>query len=341
MTQESVSMLEIELDKERCTGCGLCVDFCPVEVFEMVSENGRKYPSPVHLEECWACDTCVGQCPTGALRVIEPQVSPGRQRVLALEGKGDDRLQVEERLPREEAQTYKEWADILMNILGLRWNPVAITLVPAGTPMPLAPKPRVKLRYCQSLMAARRGKTLLMPVECHACPDSTHILGMTEIPPKLASGELYIKFGKLDSMEAARQMIAERPRLKPRSVQATLVSPLKRAVMSVDVVAVIAQPEQMMWLCMAASFYSGRRFEFKVSGYNAQCVETTLFPYTTKKINISLGCYGCRASSDIGDDLMFMGIPAAEMSELVRGLQALGKKAIPDSRAKIYLPPLT
>jgi NAD-dependent dihydropyrimidine dehydrogenase PreA subunit len=94
-------MLEIELDKERCTGCGLCVDFCPVEVFEMVSENGRKYPSPVHLEECWACDTCVGQCPTGALRVIEPQVSPGRQRVLALEGKGDGRLQVEERLPRE------------------------------------------------------------------------------------------------------------------------------------------------------------------------------------------------------------------------------------------------
>jgi len=92
---------------------------------------------------------------------------------------------------------------------------------------------------------------------------------------------------------------------------------------------------------MAASFYTGRRFDFKVSGYNAQCVETTLIPLTSGKINISLGCYGCRASSDIGDDLMFMGIPVAEMPGLIDGLTALGKKAIPDSRAKIYLPPLT
>jgi uncharacterized protein (DUF169 family) len=136
-------------------------------------------------------------------------------------------------------------------------------------------------------------------------------------------------------------MITERPRLAPRSIQATLATPLAQAVLPPDVVAVIAQPEQMMWLCMAASFYTGRRFEFKVSGYNAQCVETTLYPYTSGKINISLGCYGCRASSDIGDDLMFMGIPRGEMPGLIEGLEALGKKAIPDARAKIYLPPLT
>jgi uncharacterized protein (DUF169 family) len=92
---------------------------------------------------------------------------------------------------------------------------------------------------------------------------------------------------------------------------------------------------------MAASYYTGRRFNFKVSGYNAQCVETTLIPYTTQEINISLGCYGCRASSDISDDLMFMGIPLNQMPGLVKGLEQLGKKAIPNSRDKIYLPPLT
>jgi uncharacterized protein (DUF169 family) len=80
---------------------------------------------------------------------------------------------------------------------------------------------------------------------------------------------------------------------------------------------------------------------FQSSGYNAQCVETTLIPFTTHGMNISLGCYGCRASSDVGDDLMFMGIHCDRMRELMRGLEALGKKAIPDSRNKIYLPPLT
>lgn len=331
-------MPEIELAEERCTGCGLCEDFCPVNVFEMVETNGRLLPRAVRQDECWGCDTCVGQCPTGALRVVEsaePALVPASRRNGGSGGVPALALTVEQQA------LYRTWSDTLMQVLRLRWSPVAINLIPAGAPLPDAPQPREKLRYCQSLMAARRGKTLLMPARCHACPDGTTILGLTEIPPKLASGELYIHFGKLATIEAARQMVAERPRLEPRSIQATMVAPLAQALLPPDVVAVIAQPEQMMWLCMAASFYTGRRFDFKVSGYNAQCVETTLFPYTSGKINISLGCYGCRASSDIGDDLMFMGIPAGEMTGLVSGLKALGKKAIPDSRAKIYLPPLT
>jgi uncharacterized protein (DUF169 family)/NAD-dependent dihydropyrimidine dehydrogenase PreA subunit len=331
-------MPEIELDVQRCNGCGLCEDFCPVNVFEMVEAGGRLLPSPVRAEDCWACDTCVGQCPSGALRVVEAYVPEPEP---ALEGKRNGHRRLAPRLTDDQQRQYISWSEKLMRILRLRWSPVAISLIPTGAPLPDVPMPREKLRYCQSLMAARRGKSLLMPAKCHACPDGTTILGLTEIPAKLASGELYLRFGKLASIEAAQQMITERPRLAPRSIQATLATPLAQAVLPPDVVAVIAQPEQMMWLCMAASFYTGRRFEFKVSGYNAQCVETTLYPYTSGKINISLGCYGCRASSDIGDDLMFMGIPRGEMPGLIEGLEALGKKAIPDARAKIYLPPLT
>jgi uncharacterized protein (DUF169 family)/NAD-dependent dihydropyrimidine dehydrogenase PreA subunit len=332
-------MPEIQLAEERCNGCGLCEAFCPVSVFDMQEIRGHLFPVAVRVEDCWACDTCVGQCPTGALRVVE---SSEPAAVPTAKHNGHHGYEPEAAgLTAEQQAIYVSWSDTLMRVLRLRWNPVAINLIPMGAPLPPAPMPREKLRYCQSLMAARRGKTLLMPAHCHACPDGTTILGLTEMPAKLASGELYIRFGKLATIEAARQMVAERPRLEPRSIQATMVAPLAQSILVPDVIAVIAQPEQMMWLCMAASFYTGRRFEFKVSGYNAQCVETTLFPYSTGNINISLGCYGCRASSDIGDDLMFMGIPAGEMPGLVRGLEALGKKAIPDSRAKIYLPPLT
>lgn len=324
-------MPEIELLVERCMGCGLCEAFCPVSVFEMVELDGRRLPDPVRAEDCWACDTCVGQCPTGALRVVE---------VIDNQGKPSYPESLHETpnymTPMGSSQVVS-WSEILMRVLRLRWSPVAISLIPSNIELPNLPQPHEKLRYCQSLMAARRGKTLLMPARCHACPDGTTILGLSEIPPKLASGELYIRFGKLATIEAARQMVVERPRLEPRSIQATLVAPLAKATYPPDVVAVIAQPEQIMWLCMAASYYTGRRFDFKVSGYNAQCVETTLFPYTSGKINISFGCYGCRASSDVSDDLMFMGIPAAEMPGLVDGLEELGKKAIPDSRAKIYL----
>jgi uncharacterized protein (DUF169 family)/NAD-dependent dihydropyrimidine dehydrogenase PreA subunit len=330
-------MPEIQLAVERCNGCGLCEAFCPVSVFEIREEGGARLPIAVHAEACWACDTCVGQCPAGALQVVD------NSEVIHEPGSGvnahsDNGYHPQPVISSDEPiKTYAEWAGKLEQILHLRWKPVAISLIPVSAPLPPVPQPRSKLRFCQSLMAARRGKSLLMPANCHACPDGTTTLGLTEMPPKLASGELYLLFGKLASLEAARRMIAERPHLAPRSIQATLVTPLVEAVYPPDVVAVIAQPEQMMWLCMAASFYTGQRFDFKVSGYNAQCVETTLIPYTSGKINMSLGCYGCRASSDVGDDLLFMGIPIAELPGIVRGLEALEKKAIPDSRAKIYL----
>ena len=329
-------MLQIEIEKSRCNGCGTCADFCPVSVFEMRSSNGSAAMTPVavRLEACWGCDTCVGQCPTGALRVVQPQQEP----VAAVTPIVNTKTRRSESDPQQAWQCF-EWASILERVLHLRWAPVAINLIPKGAPLPNVPKPRTKLRYCQSLMAARRGKSLLMTADRHACPDGTSILGLTEIPPKLASGELYIRFGKLASIDAARQMVAERPKLAERSVQATLVTPLNKATTPPDVVAIIAQPEQMMWLCMAASYFTGKKFDFKVSGYNAQCVETTLLPYTTGLINISLGCYGCRASSDIGDDMMFMGVPYAQMPQLIKGVAELAKKAIPDSRAKIYLPP--
>ncbi|MDR1015154.1 MAG: DUF169 domain-containing protein [Coriobacteriales bacterium] len=317
----------VTIDVGRCTNCGLCVAFCPVEVFE--AQGAGPTPAASRPELCWGCETCVGQCPSGAVHV-------------ALNGGGDPFVNREKAapLPEEERALYREWAGVLKEVLGLRWSPVAVSLIPAGDPLPDVPVPSERLRYCQSLMAARRGRSLMMPANRHACPDGTAILGLTDLPPKLASGELYKLFRKLDSVEAARTMVRERPHLEPRTIDATVVAPLAEAACTPQVVAVIAQPEQVMWLCMSAAYYTGHRFDFHASGYNAQCVETTLIPYTSGEPNISFGCYGCRASSDVSDDLMFMGIPASLMPTVVRGLRELGAKAIPQSRNKIYLPPL-
>jgi len=324
--------VKVEVDEERCNGCNFCVDFCPTSVFDLVEVNGRKVAHATRPEECWACNTCVGQCPEWAITVTQ---SLPKKRYL------DD----ENEMPfipidEHERKAYADFSESLERVLKLRWKPVAVTLIPQGEPLPHVPVPRVKLRYCQSLMIARRGKSLLMPPEFHSCADGTSILGLTEIPLKLASGDVYVKLGKLASIEAAQRMVAERPSLPELSVRATLVTPLAEAVMKPDVVVVMAPPESMMWLCMASTFYTGKRLTFKMGSYNAQCVETTLYPYTTGELNTSLGCYGCRAVSDLGEDIMFMGIPVAKLPSLVDGLEKLGEKAIPNSRSKIYPPPL-
>lgn len=317
---------DIDIDRGKCTSCGLCEAFCPVEVFDIV-KGGQ--PEVARPGACWGCETCSGQCPVHAITVTaRPQVA--------------DRLASERRaepLDPRLLEEYRDWSEKLTGILGLRWNPVAISLIPEGQPLPDVPIPKEHYRYCQSLMAARRGVSMMLPANRHACPDGTSILGLTEMPAKLASGELYLLFHKLDSIEAAQHMALERPMLEPRTIRATVTTPLDQAACPVDVVAVIAQPEQMMWLCMADSYYTGHRHNLFASGYNAQCVETTLIPYTSGNLNISFGCYGCRASSDVGDDLMMMGIPVSAMPQIIKGLEELNVKAIPQSRSKIYVPP--
>lgn len=319
-----------QVDMSKCIGCGLCEAFCPVEVFEMRDgDDGRKHPEAVHIDRCWGCETCTGQCPKNALRIQGSS-----------DGSFMDERERAKPLDHDTKAMYAEWARVVKEVLGLRWHLVGVRLLQAGAPVPDVPIPEERYRYCQSLMAARRGRSMMMPANRHSCPDGTSILGLTDIPPKLASGELYVLFHKLDTVEAAQQMVSERPCLEPRSVDATIVFPLDDAPTDPDIVVVVAKPEQVMWLCMAASYYTGHRFEFHASGYNAQCVETTLLPYTSGQPNISFGCYGCRASSDVEDECMFMGIPTSLMPTIIKGLKELSVKAIPQSRDKIYLPPL-
>ena len=49
-----------------CKGCGLCMAFCPRQVFEPDAE-GR--PEVTHPERCTACDWCRFHCPDLAITV--------------------------------------------------------------------------------------------------------------------------------------------------------------------------------------------------------------------------------------------------------------------------------
>ncbi len=60
--------MDIEVDKERCSGCGICVQDCPVGVIRLKDKKA------LVREGCTRCGACVRTCPEEALRLDE--ISP-------------------------------------------------------------------------------------------------------------------------------------------------------------------------------------------------------------------------------------------------------------------------
>jgi adenylylsulfate reductase, subunit B len=59
------------INEKRCTGCGVCANVCPQDVF-FGSKKG-KVPVVAYPEECWHCNACVLDCPSEeAIRLRVP-----------------------------------------------------------------------------------------------------------------------------------------------------------------------------------------------------------------------------------------------------------------------------
>lgn len=55
----------LELNREACIGCGMCVNVCPHAVFEL---NAGKAKITDH-DACMECGACAGNCPVDAIEV--------------------------------------------------------------------------------------------------------------------------------------------------------------------------------------------------------------------------------------------------------------------------------
>ena len=84
------------VDSSACTGCGKCVEACPVEAMGLVSASDPKKPrlkkARVDESTCLGCGVCVRACPTGALtlaarkaRILTPVNSAHRAVLMAIE----------------------------------------------------------------------------------------------------------------------------------------------------------------------------------------------------------------------------------------------------------------
>jgi len=55
--------MKATVDKEKCKGCGKCVDVCPVEAITIENKIA------VISDDCIECGACVNECPFEAISV--------------------------------------------------------------------------------------------------------------------------------------------------------------------------------------------------------------------------------------------------------------------------------
>ncbi|HBI57757.1 MAG TPA: ferredoxin [Porphyromonadaceae bacterium] len=68
----------VEINKERCKGCDLCVVACPCDVLslqpEEVNDRGYHYAFAAAADKCIGCAACATVCPDSCItvyRVVE------------------------------------------------------------------------------------------------------------------------------------------------------------------------------------------------------------------------------------------------------------------------------
>lgn len=190
-------------------------------------------------------------------------------------------------------------------------------------------------RYCQALMRARHGDHVLLDVDGINCPAAAAAFGFKSLPDGLRTGKGLVGFGIVNEESTGQTMFEGMTNIAPGTLKALYLFPLETANIEPDIVVVEDETEKLMWIALAyLNFKGGKRVESSTAILQATCVDATIIPFKEQRLNMSMGCYGCRDATDIGNNETVLGFPIKDFRPIVENLEFLNQKAIPNSRGK-------
>jgi NADPH-dependent glutamate synthase beta subunit-like oxidoreductase len=76
------SLYPVEVDRERCSGCGICMYACNYNAAHLIDTEGRIL-SATDMFKCKSCGMCVVACPSDARRLVEDDTEQRIAKVVA------------------------------------------------------------------------------------------------------------------------------------------------------------------------------------------------------------------------------------------------------------------
>ncbi|HKJ80427.1 MAG TPA: DUF169 domain-containing protein, partial [Ignavibacteriaceae bacterium] len=228
--------------------------------------------------------------------------------------------------------SYQEQSEIIKNSVGLHSEPVGVKFYKTVPNNGL--KEVDDHRFCQLIMRARKGEELILTKEGITCPAAAAALGFKPLPKNLQDGSMLQGYGIFRDAESAINVMNKMPRLEQGKYVAVVAKPLSKWEEAPDVIVIEDEVEKLMWISLAYLNEEGGRLEFSTSILQAMCVDSTVIPFKSGKINMSFGCYGCRDATDAKPGEALLGIPWDKLDMTVENLSYLKSKAIDRSREK-------
>jgi len=130
--------------------------------------------------------------------------------------------------------------------------------------------------------------------------------------------------GRFQSVEAAKRAFAGMAKIQPPTMDAVVALPPVEQVDDVepDVVILALTPRETVRTLQALTFQTGERIEVSTLGVAGFCVDMTVQPYLTGRVNASFLCVGARIIARWEGNLNGLGIPWKTFHSVVHGMQA-------------------
>jgi uncharacterized protein (DUF169 family) len=218
----------------------------------------------------------------------------------------------------------------IVSSLGLDYLPVGVTLYGKKDTLPtgVAPYGQILKSYCQALVLAGRGETMLLSKEQMGCKLGTSVLGFEEEMEAFLDDGVLEKYGVglFETEEASAETLLKSTYLEEGKTQAALVAPLAAFEKTPQVVIFTANSEQVMWLLYALNYEKGGRMDLPQSGGAlGGCADITALPLLKFIPNVTFLGLGCRIKSAIGPCELMMGMPGGMIEEVHAHIMDMAK----------------
>lgn len=225
---------------------------------------------------------------------------------------------------------FKAISQELIRELSLEYEPVGVSLYKEGQTIPRHVSPfegQVK-SYCQALILAGKGQSLLLKKDQMGCKLGTAALGLEENPSDYLDDGVLEKYGVglFGSEAASAATVLGAACLEKGSTRSILIAPLSNFQDTPQVVVFTANSEQVMWLLYAVNYEKGGKMDLPQSGGAlGGCSDITVWPLLKGLPNITFLGLGCRLKSAIGAGHLMMGVPGTLLEALHIHIRDLAK----------------